>query len=279
MDEEEFLKFDADISLEKATEIFTKAMEIELRTHSAIKNCSAPPHEVKEFLTEFGKKVPTLPFSRFMIDTFEKMKLGRFQLTDWRPLLYVLSVKNSSVCALYPETTSGRVCHTTVETIQSLFSNAFKLPCDVEETACVKEDAGECRFKISLQPLSVFQAVFDSTDAEILAEFQKHPSISKDSTTMYKYLDAEVGGVFDNQVLDISKKLKIPADKISHRINTLKEYGLIGKDYEITEMGKEFLKYLNNAKNLDAEFKSGAKRKTTELLSDELDKAFKKKAE
>jgi predicted hydrocarbon binding protein len=274
MNEKEFPKIDDDRLLAEATEIFTKAMEIEIRTSSVIGKCRAPHHEIKEFLTKFGKDVPMLPFSKFIIDAFEKMKLGRSQLIDWKPLAYVFAVKDSPVCTLYPEIISGKVCHTTVETIQSLFSKAFKLSCDVEETACVKEGVEECRFKVSLQPLSVFQAIFDSIDADILVEFQKRASLSTDSKKMYQYLGADAKGMFEKQITDISKKLKIPKEEVSSRINILKEYGHLGKDYEITDMGKEFLKYLNNAEKMDAEFKSGAEHKTKELLSEKMDSVF-----
>lgn len=263
--EEEFQNI-CEMSFSDSVEAFTKAMEIETRIHGIINTAKIPPKEVKKFLAQLEGERDAKLFVEIPA-MLQKMSIGCFELEDCRPLEYTFVAKNSPVPEMFAEISCGKVCHTSVEAIQGLFTKALKLPCDVEEIECVKDGASACKFHIRLQPFSAFQAIFDAIDANILEALGGGGGSGSGAAGKKAAAKAKLST--KQAVEKLAESLKIEESEIEARLKTMRAYQLIDKDNAVTEIGKAFMKYLKS--EADEELKAELEIAQDAQLSSKLD--------
>lgn len=222
---------------------FGKSIVIEAKASSIIANSLMPTEEVRKFLRAKDDIKGNHVF-KYLQEVTPKVGIGDLDLISVEKFDYRFRIHNCKVHNIYPWTEKGMVCSVTVNFLGRFFSKNLGLPANIEETACVANDDGHCEFLVSLQPLAAFSQFLDAEDKEILTQ------------------------VSNGEHIDESH---------SEHLAVLKEYGLIGEDGKLTDVGDACLKCLTSTPKKEEKVTPPWEKKKVSMdvaVGDLFDKAF-----
>jgi len=163
---EEFGFEEDSIDFSDAMEAFGKSILIESKINYTIEHTSISRNMLWDFI--MASDTSMAPLGNEIPKIMDQMGLGTHKVKRKDSLMYEFSTSECNVCDLYPEVKEGFVCHITAEAIHRFFREIFGVMTEVEETSCVKNGDGYCKFQVRFQPYSIIFNLMDSVDREIL---------------------------------------------------------------------------------------------------------------
>ncbi|UCH88659.1 MAG: hypothetical protein JSV49_10465 [Thermoplasmata archaeon] len=213
---------------------FSKLTQIESRISTAIERSKVPRVETRKYLKGMDvKEISNTPLAQFITNLFNEIGLGKLTLTDASHLQYIYQVKNCPICKLFSDIKGKHVCNPTVDALNRFFTNDLELITDIEETKCINAGDKLCEFKVTMQPLPVYQIAFDDTDNEII-----------------KILD---GDDKKNKPEELAKQLKMDVEDVKYRFKCLIQFQIIDKNQQLTPAGETYKNFVTKYPPKDQE--------------------------
>ena len=204
---------------------FNKLTQIESRISTAIEKSKVPWKETRKYLKGADvKEISNTPLAQFITNLFNEIGLGKLTMTDASHLQYIYIVKKCPICKLFSDVEDRRVCNPTVDALNRFFANDLELITEIEETKCINAGDDHCEFRVSLQPLPVYQIAFDSTDNEIIKKLE--------------------GGGKGNDPDAVAKELKMDAEDVKSRFKTLMHFQIMDKDHKMSKAGETYRDFI-----------------------------------
>jgi predicted hydrocarbon binding protein/predicted transcriptional regulator len=213
---------------------FNKLTQIESRISTAIEKSKVPRIETRKYLKGTDvKEIANTPLAQFITNLFNEIGLGKLTISDASHLIYTYVVKECPICNLFSDVEDRRVCNPTVDALNRFFANDLELITEIEETKCINAGDKHCEFRVTLQPLPVYQIAFDTTDNDIIKE-----------------LESMTGG---NKAEDIAKKLKMDEDDVRNRFKTLMHFQIINDKQKLSKAGETYRDFITKYPPKDQE--------------------------
>lgn len=191
---------------------FEKLFDMESRIEGFILN-KVPLKEIRRFLRAITPdKFENNRLKRYLENALEYTGIGsKISLHRIEPLKYHLKVEECNVCRDLPNS-GKKSCFTTNTALGRFFRENLGIDNEVIEIKCIKAGDDACIHEISLERIDVLSCFYEPKDIEILKAISNGQNVE---------MDAESVGV-------------------------LEYYGLL-KDNQITDLGKVFLTFVENA--------------------------------
>jgi hypothetical protein len=204
---------------------FGKLTQIESRITTAIEKSKVPWVETRKYLKgQDVNEISNTPLAQFITNLFNEIGLGKLNLNNTSYLQYVYQVKDCPICKLFSDIKGKRVCNPTVDALNRFFANDLELITEIEETKCINAGDEFCEFKVTMQPLPVYQIAFDDTDNEIIKKLEEDGK-SNDPNSM-------------------AKKMNMDTEEIDYRYQCLKQFQIINDKNELTIAGKTYRDFI-----------------------------------
>lgn len=203
---------------------FGKLTQIESRISTAIEKSKVPWMETRKYLKGSNvKEIANTPLAQFITNIFNEIGLGELSLSEKSHLQYVYSVEDCPICKLFSDIEDKRVCNPTVDALNRFFANDLELITEIEETRCINAGDKACEFKVTLQPLPVYQIAFDDVDNQIIK--------------------ALVSGK-KNTAENLAKTTSLEVEDVKNRIDTLIQFQILDKNYELSPAGETYRDFI-----------------------------------
>lgn len=204
---------------------FNKLTQIESRISTAIEKSKVPWIETRKYLKGADvREISNTPLSQFITNLFNEIGLGKLNLTDASHLQYIYVVKECPICKLFSDVEDRRVCNPTVDALNRFFASDLELITEIEETRCINAGDKHCEFRVTLQPLPVYQIAFDTVDNDIIKNL-------------------EIGGK-QNDSGEIAKKLKMDEEDVSNRFKTLMHFQIMDSKNIVSRAGETYRDFI-----------------------------------
>ncbi len=195
--------------------------KLESAISAVIKNSRVPAKETRKFLKCMSvEEAGNTALFQFLREVFKRIGLGQMRLVRNDIFRYDFVFEDNPVAKLYPNITNSKTCYITAEAIIEFFTKDLGLPGNCEEVACQNIGDSHCEFRVSLQPLAVYQLALDSSDKAIIT------AIIDGST-----------------VNNIATKLEMSEEEAKYRLSVLQRYRILDDEYSMTEIGDTYHKY------------------------------------
>lgn len=204
---------------------FGKLTQIESRISTAIEKSKVPRAETRKYLKGMDvKEISNTPLAQFITNLFNEIGLGKLDLTNTKHLQYVYQVKDCPICKLFADIEGKHVCNPTVDALNRFFDKDLELITEIEETKCKNTGDEFCEFRITLQPLPVYQIAFDDADNEIIKSLEDDEK--------------------ENSPAELAKKLKMEVDEIEYRFKCLTQFQIVNEKMQLTTAGKTYRDFI-----------------------------------
>ncbi len=212
---------------------FDKLLKVENRIEGLIQN-KIPPQEVRSFFRAIDDETfENNPLKEYLEEALVFIGIGeKITVKRKEPLKYEVIVEDCNICRDLPNN-NKKSCFTTNTALGRFFRENLNIGNEVIETHCIKTGDYACIHLIMLEQIDVLSYLYNKKDVEIL-----------------KLLNVDKGKLtFD----EIAQKVKDAEESLK----VLEYYGLIDKqggEIEITELGKIFLTFAENAPQRSEEY-------------------------
>jgi predicted hydrocarbon binding protein len=204
---------------------FSKLTQIESRITTAIEKSKVPRMETRKYLKGIDvEEISNTPLAQFITNLFNEIGLGELNLTDASHLQYRYQVKDCPICKLFSDVKDKHVCNPTVDALNRFFANDLYLITDITEIRCINAGDELCEFKVTLQPLPVYQVAFDDSDNKII-------------------MNLDVEGK-SNSPTKLAKKLKMDEEEMDNRFKCLMQFQIMDSGNQLTPAGRTYRDFI-----------------------------------
>ncbi len=210
-------------SFAKTLATLQKLAKIESGLAGLISSSKVPPVETRKFLkSESPVQASNTPLFQFFNTMLKDIGLGNLELVEVEQFKHVYVVRDNPVAHLYSEIKGKKTCYVTADALSQIYAKDLGIVNTAEEIECVNAGGEKCTFEVNLQPISVFQIVFDAVDREIIQKIR-----ATEKTDVEK----------------IAEELDLENEEVEYRLEVLRRYHILGEDNRLTRVGLTYSKY------------------------------------